>query len=265
MRNRLFNLSTLIYTFTIFLFLYIPIGVLVAYSFNKSRLNILWTGFTFEWYGSLLHNTAIIDAFKISLTVALISTLVSAVIGTLAAVAMYRYHFKGKTALNNLLYVPVVIPEIVMGISLLAFFSFIRLPLGLTSLIITHIAFCIPFVVIVVKTRLEGFDISVEEAAMDLGANRWETFRRITLPIIMPGIISGALLAGTVSLDDVIISFFVAGPQSTTLPLKVYSMVKFGVSPEINALSTIMLAINLVAVLAAQGLSLKKGSRKVIM
>ncbi len=258
MKRRLFRWTTILYTLVIYLILYIPIVVLMIYSFNESKLNVVWTGFTFKWYAALLHNTDVLNSFKVSMILAAISTVLSAMIGTLAAVGMYRYNFKGKSVLDALLYIPVVIPEIVMGIALLALFAQARLALGMTTLVIAHVAFSIPFVVIVVKARLDGFNRSIEEAAMDLGADRWQTFYRVTLPIIMPGIVSGALLAFTLSLDDVVISFFVAGPQSTTLPLKVFSMVKFGVSPEINALSTIMLLVTLGIVVIAETIRAKQ-------
>lgn len=249
--------SSIIYATLIYSFLYVPILVLIIFSFNQSKLNAVWTGFTFEWYGRLMQNGDVLEAAKNSIIVAIVSTILSTMIGTLAAVGMYRYQFRGKNVLDSLLYIPIVIPEIVMGISLLAMFSMFKIPLGIMTLILAHITFCIPFVVVVVRARLEGFDPSIEEAALDLGANEWETFRRITLPIIMPGIIASALLAFTLSIDDVIISFFVAGPGSTTLPLKIFSMVKFGVTPEINALSTIMLVLTLTIVVIAERIRLK--------
>ncbi|AQS55614.1 spermidine/putrescine ABC transporter permease PotC [Novibacillus thermophilus] len=258
MKRRLNRWPSILYAGFIYAFLYIPIVILIAFSFNQSRLNAVWTGFTFDWYGALLQNTDVLDATKVSLTVAFISTIASTMIGTLAAVGMYRYHFRGKTALDGMLYLPIVIPEIVMGISLLAFFATVEIPLGITTLVIAHITFSVPFVVVVVRARLEGFDRSIEEAAMDLGANEWQTFVRVTLPIIAPGIVAGALLAFTLSIDDVIISFFVAGPSSTTLPLKIFSMVKFGVTPEINALSTIMLIVTLTIVIIAERIRMKK-------
>ncbi|MBU3102199.1 MULTISPECIES: extracellular solute-binding protein [Clostridium] len=230
------------------MFLYIPIIVLIGFSFNQSKLNVVWTGFTFKWYASLLHNAGILDAVKNSFIIAIISTIISVIIGTLAAIGMYRYKFHAKKLVDAILYVPLVIPEIVMGISLLAFFSIAKIPLGRVSLIIAHVTFSIAYVVAVVKTRLDGFDRSVEEVAMDLGATPIKTFFNITLPIIMPGVIAGALLAFTLSLDDVIISFFVAGPGSVTLPLKVFSMVKFGVTPEINALSTILIFLTIIII-----------------
>jgi len=237
-----------IYAFLIYMFLYIPIIVLIVFSFNESKLNVVWTGFTFKWYESLMHNAGILGAVKNSLIVAIISTIIATLVGTLAAVGLYRYKFKGKNVIDSILNIPLIIPEIVMGISLLAFFSIVDMQLGMKTLIIAHVTFSIAYVVSVVKTRLDGFDKSVEEAALDLGATPLETFFHVTLPIIMPGVIGGALLAFTLSLDDVIISFFVAGAGSTTLPLKVFSMVKFGVTPEINALSTIIILFTFVVV-----------------
>ncbi len=246
MKSKKGNAIKSLYVFLIFMFLYIPIMVLMAFSFNESKLNVVWTGFTFKWYESLLHNEGILEAVKNSFVVAIISTLISVVIGTLTAIGLYKYKFKGKNVLDAILNIPLIIPEIVMGISLLAFFSIVKLPLGKVSLIIAHVTFSIAYVVAVVKTRLEGYDKSVEEAALDLGATPLKVFFNVTLPIIMPGVIAGGFLAFTLSLDDVIISFFVAGPGSVTLPLKVFSMVKFGVTPEINALSTIIMVLTLV-------------------
>lgn len=258
MKRGVFRWTSIIYTFLIYLFLYAPIVVLIIFSFNDSKLNAVWTGFTFKWYGLLLRNKGVLEATQNSLIIAFVSTIVSTMIGTLTAVGMYRYQFRGKNVLDAMLYIPIVIPEIVMGVSLLAFFAIVNVSLGLFTLILAHITFSIPFVVIVVRSRLEGFDRSVEEAAMDLGANQFQTFMKVTFPIIIPGILAGALLALTLSLDDVIISFFVAGPSSTTLPLKVFSMVKFGVSPEINALSTILLVAVLTIAVFAEKLRLKK-------
>jgi spermidine/putrescine transport system permease protein len=246
------------YAFLVFLFLYAPILILILYSFNQSKLNAKWTGFTLDWYVTLMNNADVLEAFRTSLVVALVSTIAATMLGTLAAVGMYRYHFKGKLALDSMIYLPIVIPEIVMGISLLALFTQLNIPLGYTTLIIAHITFSVPFVVVVLKARFAGFDKSVEEAAMDLGATPWQTFTKVTLPIISPGVIASALLAFTLSIDDVIISFFVAGPGSATLPLKIFSMVKFGVTPEINALSTLMLVGTLALVVVAERIRLKK-------
>jgi len=227
---------------SVFLFLYVPIVVLIIFSFNDSKLNAVWTGFTFKWYAKLMQNDEIIRALINTLEVAFASTILATMIGTLAAVGLYKFEFKGKNVLDNLLYIPIVIPELVLGISLLILFNQLQFDLGKITLIIAHATFSIPFVVVTVRARLAGFDKSIEEAANDLGASQLKTFIYITLPNIAPGIVAGALLAFTLSLDDVITSFFVAGPESTTLPLKIFSMVKFGVSPEINALSTIMVA-----------------------
>lgn len=237
-----------IYGFLVYLFLYIPIIVLIIFSFNNSKVNAVWTGFTLKWYKSLAHNAGILEAVKNSLLIAICSTILSVMLGTLAAVGMYRYSFKGKGIIDGMLYIPLVIPEIVMGISLLAFFSIVNIPMGMITLILAHVTFSVSYVVAVVRARLDGFDKSIEEAAMDLGATPAQTFLKITLPIIMPGVIAGGLLAFTLSLDDMIISFFVAGPNSMTLPLKVFSMVKFGVTPEINALSTIIIVFTLAIV-----------------
>lgn len=245
------------YSFLIYIILYAPIIILVIYSFNSSRLNATWQGFTLNWYSVLANDDNVIGALKNSLLVAAISTLVSTIIGTLTAVGMYRYKFKGKTALDALLYVPVVIPEIVMGISLLVFFSQLKISLGLLTLILAHVTFSISYVVIVVRARLTGFNKSLEEAAMDLGANELQTFIKVTLPIILPGVVAGALMALTLSLDDVIISFFVSGPACQTLPLKIYSMVRMGVTPEINALSTIMLLATLSIAFVSEIIQLK--------
>ncbi|MBY6876397.1 extracellular solute-binding protein [Clostridium botulinum] len=248
------GLLSKIYATLVYVFLYLPIFVLVVFSFNKSKLNATFTGFTLDWYKNLINNVQILEALKNSLIIAFISTFFAVIIGTLAAIGMYRYKFKGKRAMEGLLYIPVVIPEIVMGISMLAFFSSLNLPAGLITLILAHITFCISYVIIVVRARLDGFDAALEEAAQDLGATPWQTLTKVTLPVISPGIISGALLAFTLSLDDVIISFFAAGPDSNTLPLKIFSMVKFGVTPEINALSTVMMVFTLSMVVIAEGI-----------
>ncbi|GFZ32011.1 spermidine/putrescine ABC transporter permease [Clostridium zeae] len=248
MKKKKGNILKISYAFLMYMFLYVPIMVLIAFSFNSSKLNVVWTGFTFKWYQSLIHNAGILEAVKNSFIIAIVSTIISVVIGTLASVGLYRYEFRGKKILDTILYIPLVIPEIVMGISLLAFFSIVKMDLGRLSLIIAHVTFSVAYVVAVVRTRLDGFDKAVEEAAMDLGASAFKTFFYVTLPIIMPGVIAGGLLAFTLSLDDVIISFFVAGPGSVTLPLKIFSMVKFGVTPEINALSTIILLFTVIII-----------------
>lgn len=246
-----------LYTILIYIVLYMPMVILIVFSFNSSKVNAVWQGFTFKWYLGLMKDSAVLKAMTNSIIIAIISTLISTMIGTLAAVGMYKYKFRGKTVLDGMIYVPVIIPELVMGIALLMLFSQVEFPLGMLTLILAHITFSISYVVIVVRARLEGFDKSLEEAAMDLGASPFQTFAKVTLPIIMPGIIAGALLAFTLSLDDVIISFFVSGPGSTTLPLKIFSMVRLGVTPEINALSTIMLIFTLTIAVISELIRLK--------
>ena len=231
------------YTLLAYAFIYVPILVLVVFSFNSQKMNIRWEGATLSWYGTLFRDTQVLLATRNTLLIALISTLVATVIGTMAALAMQRYRFPGYAASETLMYVPIVIPEVVMGISLLVFFVLIRFTLGLVTITLSHIAFNIPFVALVVRARLHGYDNAIDEAAMDLGANELTTFWWITLPTIMPGVLSGALLAMTLSLDDYVITYFTAGPGSTTLPLRVFSMVRFMVTPEINALSTLWLVV----------------------
>jgi ABC-type spermidine/putrescine transport system permease subunit II len=228
-----------IYTAVVYFYIYIPILILIIFSFNTQKLNIRWEGFTLAWYSKLFNDSQVLLATRNTLLIAFISTLIATIIGTMAALALQRYRFPGYNYSETVLYIPVVIPEVVMGISLLVFFSMINLTLGLVTITISHIAFNIPFVTLVVRARLHGFDKSIEEAAMDLGANEFVTFWRVTLPTIMPGILSGAMLAFTLSLDDYVITYFTAGPGSTTLPLRIFSMVRFAVTPEVNALSTI--------------------------
>lgn len=246
MRDKLLSL----YTSLIYFFLFAPIAILIIFSFNTSKLNFIWQGFTLHWYVKLLGNEAILSAFKNSLIVAILTTLLSTVIGTMLAFALVRYNFQGRAILNNTIYLPVIIPEIIQGISLLVFFVWIGMQLGISTIVIAHTAFCISFVAIVVKARLQGLDRTLEEAAMDLGADKIQTFLKITLPLTMPGIIAGALLAFTLSLDDFVITFFTAGVGSTTLPLKIYSMIKFGITPEINAISTILLLASMILMIS---------------
>jgi spermidine/putrescine transport system permease protein len=242
----------------VYVFLYAPIVILVLFSFTKDTFGVRWTGFTLDWYVRMFQDERLVGATLNTLKVALISTLVSTVIGTLTALAMERYRFRGRTAFDGLLYMPIVIPEIVMALALLAFFAFSfgiienitgqQLRMSLVTVTISHIAFSISFVVVVVRASLKGFDRRLEEAAHDLGANEWQTFWRITFPLILPGVIGGALLAFTLSLDDFIISFFTTGPGTSLLPVEVYSSVKRGVTPKINAISTVMLLLSMLLV-----------------
>ena len=256
----LFRILPVLYVFGIYLFFYLPILILVLFSFNSSRINAVWTGFSLQWYGKLFNNEQVLESALNSLTVALSATSISIFLGTIAAIGMTRYRFRGKGFLDAVLYIPIIIPEIVMGIALLSFFSRLGISLSLWTIIIAHVTFCVPFVIVVVRARMDGFDPALEEAAADLGASPLIVLRRVTLPLLFPGILAGALLSMTLSLDDVIISFFVAGPGSTTLPIKVYSMVRFGVSPEINALSTLMLLGSLSIAIFAEKIRINKGS-----
>ncbi|MBI4759772.1 MAG: ABC transporter permease [Chloroflexota bacterium] len=275
-------------TVLVYIFLYAPIVVLVLYSFNASRTNVLFEGFIssfgplktsgslvtqspcgpFHWFCELSRNREVGVAARNTLTIAFISTLTSTVIGTMAALALQRYNFRMKPFSQISLYIPIVIPEIVMGIGILTLFSQLfgvlnnalglagdsRLSLGLGTVIVSHIAFSVPFVTLVVQARLQGFDKSYEEAAMDLGANELVTFWRVTFPMILPGVLSGALLAFTLSLDDFVITFFTTGPGATTLPIYVYGLLRRIITPQVNALSTIWIAIVLTAVILLQRL-----------
>lgn len=230
----------------VFLFLYLPILVLIVFSFNDTKLNILFEGFTLKWYGELLQNRTLLEAFKNTLVVAVISTLISTIIGTVSAFGLSRYDFKGKKLINSLIYIPIVMPEIVLGISLLAVYTLMHLSLGMVTLILAHITFSIPYVLVSVRSTLEGMNPYLEEASSDLGASSLQTFFRVTLPSIAPGIFSGAMLAFTLSMDDVVISYFTAGPDAVTLPQYIYSMIKSGISPDVNALFSVMLLITMI-------------------
>ncbi len=236
----------------LFGFLYLPVVILIIFSFNNTRSIAVFTGFSTEWYTSLAANDELLDAARNSLLVGLITTIIATAIGTMTALAMDRYRFKLRTAFDANLYLPIVIPEIVMGIALLLFFNQALFPFlnntfgmrattGLHTITLSHIAFDIPFVYVIVRARLADFDKTLEEAAADLGADEWNTFQRVTLPLLMPGIIGGALMAFTLSLDDYLITAFTKGVQEQTMPLYIYSLVRKGVTPEINALSTALL------------------------
>ncbi|MBD2577315.1 ABC transporter permease [Oscillatoria sp. FACHB-1406] len=253
-------------------FLYVPIAILIIYSFNKSRFNAVWRGFTLDWYRNLLGvgggeigttDVLIWESLKTSIIVGVISTIFATIFGTAIAIAMERFRFRGRTLIDALLFLPIVIPDITMGVSLLVFFSLIfklienllgiRIVLGLPTVIIGHIAFNISFVAVTVRARIAELDPALEEAALDLGANEWKSLWRVTLPLISPAILSAALLAFTLSLDDFVITFFTAGVGTTTLPIFVYGMIKFSITPAINAISTLMLLASLVLVVSSLG------------
>ncbi len=249
--NRLswFNVTSLTLGFA---FLYLPMLILIVYSFNDSKLVTVWAGFSTKWYGELLQNEAFLDAAWVTLKVAVMSSTLATILGTMAAYVLVRGgRFMGRTLFSGMIYAPLVMPEVITGLSLLLLFIGIGLDRGVLTIVLAHTTFSMCFVSVVVSSRLLTFDRSLEEAALDLGCSAFEAFRLVTLPIIAPAVISGWLLAFTLSLDDLVIASFTAGPSATTLPIKIFSAVRLGVSPEINALSTIMIAIVAVGVITA--------------
>lgn len=246
---KLLNWGLAGWTALVFLFLYLPIAVLVGYSFNTSKLNIVWEGFTLKWYGELLANQPIIDTLKNSLIIAAFTTVAAVVIGTVGAWLLHRYQFRFSRAIQTLICVPMIMPEIVMGISLLVFFTVISLGLGYTTVVIAHVTFCFPFVLVAVQARLQGLDPSLEEAALDLGATPLQAFWLVIVPCLRPAIFSGALMAFTLSMDELIVTFFTASPSSATLPLKVFGMAKVGLNPMLNALSAVFIVTTVAFVL----------------
>lgn len=232
-----------------FVFLYLPIFILVLFSFNASPIATVWKGFSTAWYARVFQDALVLAAAQRSLLIAFLATAISTVLGTMLALGLDRYRFLGKALLEGLLYLPIIIPEIVMGVGLLLFFVLTQTPLSLWTILAAHVAFCMPFVYVIVRARLATYDRTLEEAAQDLGANEWETFRRITLPLLMPGILGGALIAFTLSIDDFVITFFVTGVGSTTLPVLLYSKVRLGITPELNAISSLLFSASLTLVL----------------
>jgi len=227
-----------------FAFLYLPMLILIVYSFNESRLVTVWAGFSTRWYGELLRNEQFLDAAWVTLRVAVISSTIATVLGTMAAWVLVRGgRFLGRTLFSGMIYAPLVMPEVITGLSLLLLFISIGLDRGVLTIVLAHTTFSMCYVSVVVSSRLVSFDRALEEAALDLGATPWDAFRSVTLPLILPAVISGWLLAFTLSLDDLVIASFTAGPSATTLPIQIFSSVRLGVSPEINALSTILIAI----------------------
>jgi len=258
------------YSLAFFVFLYLPIGLIVAYSFNSNPINMMiWDGFSLDWYRSLFglstslsenalyveSTDQLLAALRTSLVVALTTTAISTVIGTLTALALARYRFRLQKFYRVLLFMPMLMPDIVLGIALLIFFVGVGLPLGKLSIIIGHCTFLISYVFLIVSARLAGMDTRLEEASADLGASPWTTFRRVTLPQILPGVVGGALLAFIISMDDLVITYFIAGVDSTTLPVFIYGMIRRGIKPEINAIATLLLIASLL--IAALGLYLR--------
>lgn len=258
--NRLWMKMLFIVTYFV---LYVPIITLIAFSFNTDKRGVVWRGFTLDNYSKAWNNQDLINALTNSLTIAFIATIIATIIGTMTAVMLWRFKFPGKGGYEAFMGLPIVIPEICMGVALLLFFNATGMmtgvvgtpwPFNLINIIIAHVAFCFPFVTIVVRSRLVGFNRQLEEASKDLGANEWQTFTKVIIPFMMPGIIAGSLLAFTLSLDDFVITFFTSGPETVTFPVKVYSLVRRGVSPEINAASTVLIVITIVATIIAMKL-----------
>ncbi len=259
---RLVNLLLGGWSGLVFLFLYIPIVLLIIYSFNSSKMAIVWEGFSFKWYTALGHEVAdhvsgakrspLVESAINSVTIASIVTVFSVILGTAGAWLLYRYKFPALRSITTLVYIPMIIPEIIMGISLLIFFKAMSLTLGFTTVIISHITFCFPFVLIAVQARLAGVDPALEEAAMDLGATPMKALFLVMVPYMMPAIISGGLMAFTLSLDEVIVTYFTRGPTSETLPLRVYGLAKVGLSPILNTISAVFIVVTVALTVAAE-------------
>lgn len=269
MTSRKTEMLLRLHAWGVYVFLYSPIAVLVAYSLNRARRGARWTGLTGDWYSRLARNESMRDAMVNSLLVAAAATLLATAVGTAAALGLHRLAPRGAarlpagagTATRGLLYLPIVIPEIVLGVALVSFFGLLGMRLSMGTVVLAHLAFSVSYVAIVVKARLAGIDPSLEEAATDLGAGPVGTFARVTLPLIAPGVVAAALLAFTVSLDDYVVTSLVAGPGATTLPLKIYSMLKVEVTPEVNAACTVLLGLTVVLIAASHRLMSARTAR----
>lgn len=249
-KKKILSVVGKIYVVLLFLFIYAPVAVMIAFSFNDSRANVVWSGFTTKYYVKLFTDTGIWQVLGTTLLVAVISTLIGVFLGTTGAVGLRNAKFKGKKIIMNTIYFPIVIPEIVLAVALLLEFNMCNIALSIATIIIGNTTLVLPYVYITVKARLVGMDPSIEEASMDLGADRVYTFLHVTLPAIMPGVMSGAFMAFSLVLDELIVTSFLANAETTTLPMKVYSMIKKGISPEINALTTIIFGLCMIALLA---------------
>jgi spermidine/putrescine transport system permease protein len=249
-------LSRLFATWTgvVLLFFYLPIAILILFSFNESRLNIVFTGFTFEWYTALLDDHVLVRALKNSLIVAVVTTLASVLLGTAGAWLLHRYRYRGSGLLETLIFLPMIVPEVILGVSLLILFVTIGLQLGYTTIIISHVTFCFPFVMAAVQARLAGLDPALEEAALDLGATPAQAFTKVLVPYLMPAIVSGALMSFTLSLDELIVTYFTASAGTRTLPLEIFGRVKKGLDPSLNAISTVFILVTMFAVFITEAL-----------
>ena len=238
----------------VFLFFYLPIAVLVLFSFNQSRLNIVWTGFTFDWYLKLFEDRVLVKTLKNSLIVATFTTVLSVLLGTIGAWLLYRYRYRASSFLETLVFMPMIVPEVILGVSLLILFVTIGLQLGYTTIVISHVTFCFPFVMAAVQARLAGLDPALEEAALDLGATPAQAFTKVLVPYLMPAIVSGALMSFTLSLDELIVTYFTASAGTRTLPLEIFGRVKKGLDPSLNAISTVFILVTVLAVVLTETL-----------
>ena len=238
----------------IFLFFYLPIAIMILFSFNQSKLNIVWTGFTFEWYAALWQDAVLVRTLQNSLIVASVTTALSVVLGTIGGWLLYRYRYRGSGLLETFVFLPMIVPEVILGVSLLIFFVAIGLQLGYTTIIISHVTFCFPFVMAAIQARLSGLDPALEEAALDLGATPVQAFTKVLVPYLMPAIISGALMSFTLSLDELIVTYFTASAGTRTLPLEIFGRVKKGLDPSLNAISTVFILVTVTALFITEAL-----------
>ena len=254
MKNKKLGFGSVLFMTAVYLFLYLPIFVVILYSFNTNRSNISFSGYTLYWYKQVLQGDPLWGNLWLSVKLALVSMIISVGLGTLATIGMYRYDFKIKKYINGLLYIPMVIPELVIGLASLAAFTKMGMNMGFVTLVFAHVTFCLPYVVVTLRARIADFDSSIEEAAMDLGADRWHTLKRVTLPLLAPGIVSGAFMSISLSIDDVIISYFVSGAGDITFPIKVYGMVRGKISTNVYVVSTLFLVSIILIYLIGKGI-----------
>ena len=252
-RKRRLGIVGDVYAILIYTVLYIPVAVMMVFSFNDQKYNFYWNGFTTEWYGKLLENDALIGSLWYSLIIAVLATLISVTIGVLGGIGLKKFEFRTKRFINMMIYVPIIVPEIVLAVAMLIIFMTVGIRLGMGTILIGHCTFCIPYAVVTIKGRITGDSETLQEASMDLGANRFQTFWRVTVPSIMPGILSSAFLAFTLSIDDVVMSNMLAGPSQSTLPVLILSLNRTGITPDVNALTTVMVALMVAGMLVLNG------------
>ncbi len=261
-RKRLGELVGTIYSIAIYTVLYIPVLVMMIFSFNDQRYNYYWNGFTTQWYSKLFTNSTVIGSLWYSVIIAVLATVISVTIATIGALGLKKYEFRGRKFINNMLFIPIIVPEIVLAVALLIIFMKVGLALGMGSILIGHCTFCIPYAVVTIKGRISGDGYSLEEASMDLGASRIQTFFNVTLPSIMPGVMSAAFLSFTLSIDDVVMSNMLSGAKNSTLPVLILSMNKSGITPDINALTTIMILVIVIVMILNNAIKNALNKRK---